>query len=136
MADILTPREVEDVSKATSLAEAGNGSRLRDLVHEDKDFAHHTAIIDAMLNVNKEHIHTLELHERATGKPATEHIGNLKLDLAKKTVDGQDFITRQLSSDGRAIYREIWNDTKKSWQDSGSTPRPSGIIPPFIRKIN
>jgi len=136
MAELLSPREIEDVSKATSLAEHGNGSRLRDLVHDDKDFAHHTAIINAMLNVNQDHLQNMVLHEHDQST-SVNHVSPLKLDQAKATVDGQVIVTRSVTSNGRAIYREVWNDSKQSWEDSGSCPRPSGVIPPFMeRKTN
>ena len=133
MSDKFTAKEIKDVSDATSLAEAGNGSRLRDLADEDRDFNHHTKIINAMLNANQIHLHDLELQPHTSDTP--QHVNHLKLAQEQKTVDGQAYIKRTLSSDGRAIYNEIWNKSKHAWVDSGSCPHPTGIIPPFI-KIN
>ena len=131
MAENLTPKEREDVSKATNLAEAGNGSRLRDLVHDDKDFAHHTKIINEMLNLNQAHLHALQFEPHTPGAPA-DHPSKLKLNESQKNVNGEQITTRALQADGRTIYREVYNNTKKSWEDSGSCPVPTGIIPPFI----
>jgi hypothetical protein len=133
MAEDLTPREREDVSKATSLAENGNGSRLRDLVHDDKDFAHHTKIIKAMLNLNSEHLHALQFEPHTPGVPDKDNPSHLKLNESTKTVKGEQITTRSLAADGRTIYREVYNNTTKTWEDSGSTPVPSGFVPPFVK---
>lgn len=132
MADNLSPREIKDVSEATSLAEAGNGSRLRDLVYGDKDFNHHTKILNEMVNENQQHLRALEIRPR-TETDSNVHINHLKLSEQQKIIDGQTIITRSVFSDGRPIYNETWNSTKKAWVDAGSCPRPSGFLPPYIK---
>lgn len=131
MADLLTPKEAEEVSKATSLAEHGNCSRLVDLVHDEKDIATHNKIINAMLNLNQKHVQTMELQESLGLKP--DHVNHLKLEeKPQKDANGDLLITRSISGDGRTLYKEIYNSTKKSYVDSGSCTRPTGIIPEFI----
>ncbi len=130
MSDQLTPRQVEDVSKATTLAESGNASRLVDMVHDLKNIEEHNKIIAAMLNVNQQHLHSFELMEKQGLKPAP--VSPLKFSEVPKTENGELIITRNLSSNGRSIYREVYNSTKKEFIDSGSVTRPSGIIPGFI----
>lgn len=128
--DVLTPKESEEVAKSTSLAEHGNASRLRDLLHEEKDLGQHNKIIKAMLNLNQQHLHTFELQEKAGQKP--DPVGKLKFEEIPRDVNGDLIITRSLSKDGKAIYREVYNSSKKVFEDSGSVTRPSGIIPQFI----
>jgi hypothetical protein len=130
MSDQLTPRQIEDVSKATTLAEHGNATRLRDMVHDLKDIGEHNKIISAMMNLNQQHIHAFELMEKQGLKPSP--VSPLKFDEVPKTENGELIITRSLSSNGRSIYREIYNSTKKEFVDSGSVTRPSGFIPEFV----
>lgn len=130
MSDQLTPRQIEDLSKATTLAEHGNGTRLRDLVHDLKDIEEHNKIIKAMLHLNEQHIHSFELMEKQGLKPAP--VSPLKFSEVPKNENGEMIITRSLSSNGRTIYREIYNGTKKEFVDPGSLTRPSGFIPEFI----
>lgn len=130
MSDQLTPRQVEDVSKATTLAEHGNATRLRDMVHDLKDINEHNKIIGAMMNLNQQHLHSFELLEKQGLKPSP--VSPLKFDEVPRTENGDLIITRSLSSNGRSIYREVYNSTKKEFLDSGSLSKPSGIIPEFI----
>lgn len=130
----LTPKEREDVEKATNLAEIGNGSRLRDLVQNEKDFDKHTKIINAMLNLNEQHLTKFEIDEKQGLNPPP--VPKLKLDQVQRTENGELIIIRNLTHEGKAIFREVYNKTKKEYLDSGSTPRPSGIIPGFIPRTN
>lgn len=130
MSDQLTPRQIEDVSKATTLAEHGNASRLREMLHDLKDIDEHNKIIKAMLNVNQQHLQSFELQEKQGLKPPP--VSPLKFSEVPRTENGELIITRSLSSNGRSIYREVWNSSTKQFLDSGSVTRPSGIIPEFI----
>lgn len=132
MDEQLSPSLHEEVSKATRLAEHGNGSRLRDLVQDIKDFDEHSKIINAMLNLNKQNLQNFEIQEKAGMTPAP--VSRLKLEEIPRTVNGELIITRSLSSDGQTIFREVYNKSKKAYEDPGSCPRPSGIIPHFIPK--
>lgn len=132
MADIFTAQERKDIESATRLAEHGNGSLLRDLVQNEQDFDKHTRVIREMMNLNQEHLHTFEIENRQGLNPSP--VGKLKLDEVPRTVDGELIITRSLSSNGQTVFKEIYNQSKKSYVDPGSCPRPSGIVPHFIPK--
>ena len=126
----LTAKERKEVESATNLAELGNGSLLRDLVQNEKDFDKHTKIINAMLNLNEQHLTKFEIDDKAGLKP--EHVPKLKLEQVQRSENGELLIVRSLTHEGKAIFREVYNSTKKEYLDRGSTPRPSGIIPGFI----
>ncbi len=133
MADvILTAKEHEELVKATNLAEAGNGNRLCDIVQNEKDFDKHTQLINEMLNLNQQHIKTVELqiHDGKTPTPAPVPI--LNLDEVKRNENGQLLIIRSLSAGKEPIFREVYDSTNKTYLDTGSSPRPSGIVPRFI----
>lgn len=130
MSDILTAQERKELESATRLAEHGNGSLLRDLVENEKDFDKHTRIINEMMNLNQQHLHTFEIQSKQGLNPSP--VGRLRLEEVPRTVDGDLIITRSLSNDGQTVFREVYNKSRKTYIDSGSCPRPSGIVPHFI----
>lgn len=132
MAEVLSPRQVEDLGPATKLAEHGNGSRIRDMLQNESDLAEHNKVIKAMLNLNQQHLTDFQIMESQGLKPSP--VSRLKFDEVKKDQNGEVIIHRTLSSDGRAIYREIYNDSKKRFDDPGSCPNPTGILPPFLQE--
>jgi hypothetical protein len=135
MADGLTPREIKGISEATSLAESGNAARLLDLVYGDQDFNHHTKIINEMLNLNHWHVQSMQIEGESGSQNGSrqEQVRQLQLSESEKQVNGETIIKRSIKSGGRTIYSESWNDSAQRWIDSGSSPVPTGIIPPFIR---
>lgn len=126
----LTQKEQEELKGATDLAESGNGTRLCELLQDEKDFDKHTKIINEMLSLNQQHIKTVEL-EISQGKNPSA-VPQLTFEQTQRTENGQSVLIRSLTAGKERVFQEVYDPNSKTYLDSGSCMRPHGIIPRFI----